>query len=139
MLKIQIIGHVGQDAKINQVNNRKVINFSVAHTERFKDKDSNKDVEKTIWINCGYWTDNTKVAEYLTKGRLVFIEGFPSANIFTNKDNQKMAGLNCRCTNIQLLGKNDKREEGAHQPASVEENVDEFENYMNTPAGKDVF
>ncbi|MCK9618629.1 MAG: single-stranded DNA-binding protein [Lentimicrobiaceae bacterium] len=139
MLKIQIIGHIGQEAKINQVNDRKVINFSVAHSERFKDPQTGKKVEKTIWVNCGYWTDNTRLAEYLTKGRLVFIEGFPSANIFTNKDGQKMAGLNCRCTNIQLLGKNEKKEEGAHQPGTPEENTDEFEKFMNAPADKEVF
>lgn len=136
MLKIQVIGHVGQDAKINQVNNRKVINFSVAHTERFKDKETTKDVEKTVWVNIQYWTDNTRVAEFLTKGRLVYVEGYPNANIFTNRDNQKMAGLNCRCTSIQLLGKNDKRDDA---PAAQGQNdLEPFDEYMNTPT-PDVF
>lgn len=129
MLKIQIIGHVGQDAKVNQVNDKKVINFSVAHTERFKDKDSGKEVEKTVWLNCQYWVDNTRIAEYLTKGRMVYAEGYPSANIFTNKDGQKMSGLNCRITSVQLLGKNEKKED----TTKPSDDVDEFEKYMNAP------
>ena len=38
MIKMQIIGHLGQDSQVNDVNGKKVINFSVAHSEKFKNK-----------------------------------------------------------------------------------------------------
>ena len=37
MIKLQVIGNLGKDAVVNNVNGKSVINFNVAHTERFKD------------------------------------------------------------------------------------------------------
>ena len=37
MIKLQVIGNLGKDAVLNNVNGKSVINFTVAHTERFKD------------------------------------------------------------------------------------------------------
>ena len=37
MLKIFAIGHLGKDATVNNVNGKNVINFSVAHTEKWND------------------------------------------------------------------------------------------------------
>jgi len=128
MLKLQLIGHLGQDAKINQVNNVDVVNFSVAHTERFKNHEG-QPVDKTVWINCQLW-NNTKLVSYLTKGRSVYIEGFPSANMFTNKEGVKMVGMNCRITTVQLIGKNATSENKPEQQTADSE-VDEFQQHMN--------
>lgn len=76
MVKTLIIGHLGKDAVVNQVNGRTVINFNVAHTESYKDQQGAK-IEKTLWANCSYWTDRTGIAPYLTKGKLIFVEGAP--------------------------------------------------------------
>jgi len=37
MIKLQIVGNLGKDCITKEVNGKNVINFSVAHTERFKD------------------------------------------------------------------------------------------------------
>ncbi len=37
MIKIQVIGHLGKDCTVNNVNGKNVINFSVAHSEKYKD------------------------------------------------------------------------------------------------------
>jgi len=135
MLKLQLIGHLGQDAKINQVNDTKVINFSVAHAERFKNVDGQW-VEKTIWINCQMWTENTKMAEYLTKGRSVYVEGYPSANIFTNKEGIKMCGINCRVSNVQFIGKNtttESKQEPSNE-SSANNEMPVLEDNINDPA-----
>lgn len=105
MLKIQLCGHLGQDALIKEINGAKVINFSIADSVRYKDKDGNKS-ERTTWVNCLQWTENTKIVQYMTKGRLIFAEGYPSANTFKNKEGVQMVGLNCRVFNLQLIGKN---------------------------------
>jgi single-strand DNA-binding protein len=128
MLKLQLIGHLGQDAQIKQVNDTKVINFSVAHTERFKNQEGQQ-VEKTIWVNCQLWTDNTKMAEYLSKGRSVYVEGYPSANMFTNKEGIKMCGINCRVTNVQFIGKNTtpKSEQETSNDTSHENDIPSME------------
>jgi single-strand DNA-binding protein len=54
MIKIQVIGHLGKDAIVNNVNGKTVINFSVCHTEKFKDTQGNLK-EKTVWCECAQW------------------------------------------------------------------------------------
>lgn len=103
MIKLQIVGNLGKDCIVKEVNGKNVINFSVAHTERYKDSQGNQK-ERTTWVECAYWTDKTAVAQYLTKGKTVYAEGSPEADAYMNKDNQAAATLRMRVQNIQLLG-----------------------------------
>ncbi len=106
MIKLQIVGHLGKDAIVKEVNGRNVINYSVAHSEKYKDAQGIQK-EKTTWVECAYWTDKTTVAQYLTKGKLVYSEGTPEAEAYTNRENQAAATLRMRVFNLQLLGGTD--------------------------------
>ena len=103
MIKLQIVGNLGKDCIVNDVNGKKVINFSVAHTERYKDSMGNPR-ERTTWVECAYWTDKTAVAQYLTKGKTIYAEGSPEADAYTKKDGQPGATLRMRVQSLQLLG-----------------------------------
>ena len=103
MIKLQIIGNLGKDCIVKEVNGKNVINFSVAHTERYKDSQGHQK-ERTTWVECAYWTDKTAVAQYLTRGRTVYAEGSPEADAYTNKENQPAATLRMRVQSVQLLG-----------------------------------
>jgi single-strand DNA-binding protein len=103
MIKLQIVGNLGKDCIVKEVNGKNVINFSVAHTERYKDSQGNQK-ERTTWVECAYWTDKTAVAQYLTRGRTVYAEGSPEADAYTNKENQPAATLRMRVQSVQLLG-----------------------------------
>ncbi|MEP6584470.1 MAG: single-stranded DNA-binding protein [Ginsengibacter sp.] len=103
MIKLQIIGNLGKDCIVKEVNGKNVINFSVAHTEKFKDS-TGAPKERTTWVECAYWTDRTAIAPYLKKGQLVFAEGSAEADGYMNKDNQAAATLRMRVRDIQLLG-----------------------------------
>ena len=105
MIKLQIIGNLGKDCIVKEINGKHVINFSVAHTERFKDAQGNQK-ERTTWVECAYWTDRTAIALYLVKGTSVYAEGSPEADPYTNKEGQAAATLRMRVQNIQLLGGN---------------------------------
>jgi single-strand DNA-binding protein len=115
MIKLQIIGNLGKDCIVKEINGKHVINFSVAHSERFKDAQGNQK-ERTTWIECAYWTDRTAIAPYLMKGTTVFAEGTPEADAYTNKEGQAAATLRMRVQNIQLLGGN---KEGQSSQGSV--------------------
>lgn len=103
MIKLQIVGNLGKDCIVKEVNGKNVINFSVAHTERYKDSQGNQK-ERTTWVECAYWTDKTAVAQYLTKGKTIYAEGSPEADAYMNKDNQAAATLRMRVQSVQLLG-----------------------------------
>ncbi len=112
MIKLQIIGNLGKDCIVKEINGKHVINFSVAHTERFKDAQGVQK-ERTTWVECAYWTDRTAVAPYLLKGTMVFAEGSPEADPYTNKEGQAAATLRMRVQTVQLLGGN-KDNQGAN-------------------------
>ena len=117
MIKLQIIGNLGKDCIVKEVNGKNVINFSVAHTERYKDRQGNQK-ERTTWVECAYWTDRTAVAQYLTKGRTVYAEGSPEADAYTNKEGQAASTLRMRVQNVQLLGNNASEGSGVNTAAS---------------------
>ena len=113
MIKLQVIGNLGKDCIVKEVNGKSVINFSVAHSERFKDAQGNQK-ERTTWVECAYWTDRTAVSQYLTKGRTVYAEGTPEADAYTNKEGQAAATLRMRVQTVQLLGGNSSDTQGAN-------------------------
>lgn len=104
LLELNIVGNIGRDAEAKYLTDGSpVINFSVAYNESWKDKNGEKQ-EKTIWINCAYYT-NSKIVDFLKKGQLVYISGFPDVEIYQRKDNSTGAGLRVRVEKIKLLGK----------------------------------
>jgi single-strand DNA-binding protein len=126
MIKLQIIGNLGKDCIVKEVNGKTVINFSVAHTERYKDAQGNQK-ERTTWVECAYWTDRTAVAQYLTKGRTVYAEGNPEADAYTNKEGQASATLRMRVQTVQLLGNNTESGNGNNADMSRSMNANAYQ------------
>ena len=100
LLKLVLIGNLGRDAIVKQINNSYVIDFPVAYSAR--DRAGNN---ITVWVNCSWWHDTEpKVAEYLKKGKQVYIEGTPSTRAYQTNDGILKASLSCRVTTLRLLG-----------------------------------
>ena len=120
MIKMQIIGNLGKDCVVNTVNGKNVINFTVAHTEKYKDSQGVSQ-ERTTWADCAYWTDRTAVAQYLTKGKQVFVEGQPEVRTFTRQDGTNGASLSLRVREVQLLG--GRSDSGSSSTATANESA----------------
>src|SRR4028119_282069 len=103
MIKLQVIGNIGKDCVVNNVNGKNVINFSVAHSEKFKDSQGQQK-DKTIWVECAYWTDRTAIAPYLKKGQQVYAEGTPEIRTYTTKEGTPGSSLTLRVSMVQLIG-----------------------------------
>jgi single-strand DNA-binding protein len=103
MIKLMVIGNLGKDCIVNTVNGKNVINFSVAHTEKFKDS-TGAQREKTTWVECAYWTDRTGISPYLKKGTQVYAEGTPEVRTYQTNDGKNGAALSLRVQSVQLLG-----------------------------------
>lgn len=111
MIKLQIIGNLGKDCVVNTVNGKNVINFTVAHTEKFKDAQGVQK-DKTTWVDCAYWTDRTGIAPYLKKGTQVHADGIPDLRTYQRNDGTAGASLTLRVLSIQLLGSANRGEAG---------------------------
>jgi single-strand DNA-binding protein len=75
--KVTLLGRLGKDPEVrNFQNGGKVVNFSVATSERYKDRDGNQK-ERTEWHNVAIFNEKLgEIAEkYLRKGAQVYLEG----------------------------------------------------------------
>ena len=100
---MQVIGNLTRDAIVNNVSGKSVINFSVAHNEKYKNSNG-EIVDKSVFVDCAYWTDKTAIAPYLKKGTQVYVEGQPEASKYDTKDGSVGVKLTLRVSSVQLLG-----------------------------------
>lgn len=111
MISLSIIGNLGKDAEVKEVNGKKVINFSVCHTEKRKDGTS-----KSTWVECGKWGETTAVAPYLLKGTKVYVEGIPDLNLYKKNDGEPGGSIRLMVNKIELLGNTEKVHPAAGAP-----------------------
>lgn len=100
MLQLQLIGNLGSDAVINQAAGKSVINFSVAVTEKYKDK-NNVQQENTTWVSCAMW-ERDNLAPFLKRGTKVFVSGKPTTGAWI-KDGDAVSELKITVYDLELL------------------------------------
>ena len=86
--------------------------------------------DRTIWVDCAYWTDRTAIAPYLKKGQLVYAEGSPDIRTYTTNDGKNGAALTLRINNVQLLGSGKTGNEGGEV---IQSSYTQQSNNFNTP------
>jgi single-strand DNA-binding protein len=103
--RASLIGRLGKDPEIRSMQNGdKVASFPVATGEKWKDKNSGEERERTEWHQVVVFGPLVRVIEqYLEKGKRVFIEG----SIRTRKW-QDQSGNDRWSTEIVLSGFNAK-------------------------------
>lgn len=102
--KITIVGYLGRDPEIRYTSQgTAVCDFSVASTERRKDKTGEMQ-EITTWFRISLFGRQAEIAhQYLTKGRQVYVEGTLSQREWTDKDGATRTSLEVRGSDIQFL------------------------------------
>jgi single-strand DNA-binding protein len=75
--KCIFIGRLGKDPEAKQISQDfKVVNFSLAISEKWTDKASGERKEATEWINCQASNKVSEIVEkYVHKGDLLYVEG----------------------------------------------------------------
>lgn len=114
--RITIVGYLGRDAEQRFTpGGMAVASFSVATTEK------RKDGEKTTWFRVSLFGKQAEnVAPYLTKGKLVYVEGSLRQEEYTTKDGSTRTALEVNASSIQLLGgKDDTARSESARPASA--------------------
>ncbi len=111
--KVMLIGHLGGDPELKYTpGGAAVATFSVATNETYKDKEGNQQ-EKTDWHRIVVWNKLAEIAaEYLKKGRLVYLEGRLQTRSWNDKDGNKRYTTEVVAQNLQMLD----RKEGGGAP-----------------------
>lgn len=120
-----VIGHLGNDPEMRYTpSGQAVTNFSVATSRRWTDKNGQQQ-EKTTWFRVAAWGKLGELCnQYLTKGRLVLVEGEVEASAFTGQDGQPRASLELHAKNVRFLGGGHAAgNNGADAPVVTEEDI----------------
>jgi single-strand DNA-binding protein len=88
--KVTLIGNLGKDPEVQTLESgTKLVKFSLATTETFKDKSGNRQ-DQTEWHNVIVWQKLAEIAEkYLHKGSYIYLEGRIRTRTWDDKDGKK--------------------------------------------------
>jgi single-strand DNA-binding protein len=104
--KVILLGHLGKDAETKFTpSGISVSKFSLATGRRSKDSQTGEWKDVTDWHNIVMWrTEN--VANYLLKGKQIYLEGRIESRSYEDKEGQKryITEVICEAINVVLLG-----------------------------------
>jgi single-strand DNA-binding protein len=102
--KVILLGNLGKDAETKFTPNGVARStFTVATSRRWKDQQTGEWKEETDWHNVLLWRAEN-VANYLLKGKQVYIEGHLQTRSYEGKDGQKKYFTEVVCDDLILLG-----------------------------------
>lgn len=107
MNKVLIVGRIGQDPKLSYTpSGQAVASFSIATDEGYKDKATGNKVDKVEWHKVVAWRGQAEfAANYLSKGRLVLVEGKLQTRKWQGNDGSDRFVTEIVATSIQGLDK----------------------------------
>jgi len=89
--KVMLIGRVGKDPEIRSFQNGgRVANFSLATSDKWKDKTTGENKEKTEWHNIQVFGGLVSVIEnYCSKGTMLYLEGALQTRSYETNSGEK--------------------------------------------------
>jgi single-strand DNA-binding protein len=120
--KIIIVGYLGRDPEIRYLpDGQAVCNFSVATTEKRKDR-SGEAQDITTWFRITVWGKRAEVAnQYLSKGKQIYIEGTLRQEEWTDRDGLKRTSLVVNASDFQFLGTKGDEGSGGFQSQATQD------------------
>ena len=103
--KIILIGNLGRDPELKYTpQGNPVCSFTMATNERRRDR-TGESQDITTWFRVKVWGRQAETAaQYLTKGRPVYIEGRLRLEEWTDRDGKTRQSLEVNATDMQFIG-----------------------------------
>lgn len=103
--KVILVGNLGRDAELRYTpGGAAVATLNMATTEVWNDKGGQRQ-EKTEWHRVVLWGKSAEsLAEYLTKGKQIYVEGRLQTRQWDDKDGNKRYTTEIRGDKVVLLG-----------------------------------
>ena len=117
--KALLLGNLGRDPELRSTpKGNKVLNFPMATSRRWKDRETEEVHNETDWHRIVVWGRQAEVlSEYLKKGSQVHVEGRIQTRAWSDNDGAKRYTTEIVASRIQMLG----RPEDRRAPESVDE------------------
>jgi single-strand DNA-binding protein len=103
--KVILVGNLGRDPELRYIpSGQAVANFSLATSDRWRDKEGNNQ-ERTEWHRIVVWGKSAEnCAQYLQKGRSVYVEGRLQTQEWEDKEGVKRKTTEVVAQTVQFLG-----------------------------------
>lgn len=110
--KVMLVGNLGRDAELRYTpGGAAVATLNMATTEVWNDKSGQRQ-ERTEWHRIVLWGKSAEsLAEYLTKGKQIYVEGKLQTRQWDDKDGNERYTTEIRGERIVLLGGGSRSEE----------------------------
>lgn len=122
--QVQLIGHLGHPPSIRSTPaGEKVANFSLATSERWRDKVSGEFKEETEWHAVSVFGRLADIAEqHLNKGSLVWVQGKIKSRRYTDKNGQERTAYGILVDQLRMLGgrESNAMAKPTHSPAQAQ-------------------
>ena len=117
--KVLLLGNLGRDPELRSTpKGNKVLNFPMATSRRWKDRETEEVHNETDWHRIVVWGRQAEVlSEYLKKGSQVHVEGRLQTRSWSDNDGAKRYTTEIVASRIQMLG----RPEDRRAPEPVDE------------------
>jgi single-strand DNA-binding protein len=103
--KAILVGNLGRDPELRYTQGgQAVVNFSIATSENWTDKSGERQ-ERTEWHRIVAWGKTGELcAQYLSKGRTVYIEGRIQTREWEDKEGQKRTTTEINAQTVTFIG-----------------------------------
>jgi single-strand DNA-binding protein len=103
--KVILIGRLGADPEIRYTpSGAEVATFRIATSESWTNKSGEKE-ERTEWHRIVAWRGLAKICgEYLSKGKLVYVEGRLRTRSWEDRDGNKRTTTEIEASDMKMLG-----------------------------------
>ena len=103
--RVILVGRLGRDPEMRHTSSgTAVANFSVATNERWNDQKGERQ-ERTEWHNVVVWNKLAEICnEYLSKGKLVYLEGRLQTRDWEDRDGNKRRTTEVVAAEMRMLG-----------------------------------
>ena len=119
--KVQLIGNLGADPETKYLpSGSAVTNLSLATTDKWKDKQTGEQVEKTEWHRISFFGRAAEVIEeFCSKGSSLYVEGQLQTRKWQDKEGNDRYTTEIKGRDFQFLGGGQgKNQERRSQPSS---------------------
>jgi single-strand DNA-binding protein len=117
--RVILVGRLGRDPEVKYLpSGAPVAKFSLATDEVTKDRTTGESQSRTEWHNIVAWNKLAEICgEYLTKGKLVYIEGSIRSHSWQDQSGNKRTQYEIVARNMQMLGSKSESERMASASA----------------------